>query len=148
MTWRAWQNGRCAMCGLDSRGMLVTDHCHRSGFERGELCRGCNVSEGQRDSDLWESYRQRPPSVICQDVYVYVGYGGEAVADEWIEYILGARPPAGSLDAAAYLVSAANLERDDHFNLFTGEPLRPPHPSCPQRLLASRSYVRRPIGDL
>ena len=33
---RAWQDGRCALCGF--RDSLVKDHCHVSGLVRGFLC--------------------------------------------------------------------------------------------------------------
>jgi hypothetical protein len=144
MNWHAWQDGRCGMCGVSYKinPSHVTDHCHRTGFERGSLCRGCNVAEGRSYDSWWQAYRRRPPSVICQDVYLY-NFGGEAHAQEWVLYILGERPPKGTPDAAAYLVSAADLIRHHHFDLISGKPLHPPHPNCPRWVLKSRTLVVR-----
>lgn len=51
---RVWHDGRCGLCGfVDS---LVMDHDHRTGLERGLLCRSCNTSDGMGrypNMDLW-----------------------------------------------------------------------------------------------
>ena len=47
---RAWQDGRCALCGFRDR--LVEDHCHDSGLVRGYLCKSCNTTEGRSDYHL------------------------------------------------------------------------------------------------
>ena len=48
---RAWQDGRCALCGFRD-GPLVEDHCHMTGLVRGYLCRSCNTTEGVSDHNL------------------------------------------------------------------------------------------------
>ena len=42
------QGGRCASCGDEFQGRLLThvDHCHTTGAVRGLLCQGCNVAIG------------------------------------------------------------------------------------------------------
>ncbi|MFC7217538.1 endonuclease domain-containing protein [Streptomyces polyrhachis] len=70
----AWQDGRCAVCGL--RRALVVDHHHASGLVRGLLCAACNTAEGRRTS-LYDrpygTYRQRPPALILGATEVYAG---------------------------------------------------------------------------
>lgn len=59
---RAWQDGRCAVCGYrDVR--LVDDHDHDTGLIRGLLCRSCNGRE-PHDDGLFRKYRERPPAQI------------------------------------------------------------------------------------
>jgi hypothetical protein len=72
----AWRTGwlrRCAGCGVRDR--LVVDHDHRTGLVRGELCHGCNVSEGSHyRSDGWAAqYRQHNPAAMLGYVRYYVG---------------------------------------------------------------------------
>lgn len=59
----AWQDGRCAICG--DRVQLVTDHDHRTGLIRGQLCRSCNSLEGFGHGGVWSRYRERYPALIC-----------------------------------------------------------------------------------
>jgi hypothetical protein len=78
-SWAAvadWQAGRCALCG-ESGLHLVTDHCHDSGWNRGQLCRGCNVHEGQcpKSPCACDGYRDRPPAVILGVRVPYSGIG-------------------------------------------------------------------------
>lgn len=41
------QGGRCAICGADlATGRMAIDHCHRTGYIRGLLCRDCNLGLG------------------------------------------------------------------------------------------------------
>jgi hypothetical protein len=73
-----WQAGRCALCGKDGQH-LVTDHCHNSGFNRGMLCWGCNVHEGQcpKSPCACDGYRERPPASILGVRVPYSGFGWE-----------------------------------------------------------------------
>ena len=57
--WHEWQ---CAVCG--SLHPEATDHDHRTGLVRGELCRSCNVREGKSDDPIFQNYRQRNPASI------------------------------------------------------------------------------------
>jgi hypothetical protein len=41
-TLLAAQDGRCAICGGKRSYNLNVDHCHKTGFVRGLLCRQCN----------------------------------------------------------------------------------------------------------
>lgn len=72
-----WHEDRCAICGRDGRGRLVTDHDHDTGWIRGLLCRSCNTKEGCTPGGIWEKYRQRNPASICgvKAVYVSPVYG-------------------------------------------------------------------------
>lgn len=57
-TMHQWQNMRCAFCGyLDRSAPLVLDHDHNTGFERGYLCRSCNVLEPRSPRTAWVRYR-------------------------------------------------------------------------------------------
>jgi len=61
-----WCRYRCAICGLSSVSRpLVMDHDHATGLCRGILCRECNRKEGFGGGPLFDRYRERPPSVIC-----------------------------------------------------------------------------------
>jgi recombination endonuclease VII len=41
------QGGRCAICATDlATGRMAIDHCHRTGYIRGLLCRDCNLGLG------------------------------------------------------------------------------------------------------
>jgi len=90
-----WQNDRCAACGRVSQ-RLVTDHCHRTGLHRGDLCHGCNVSEGLSKghswSEYWHLYRIRPPSVICGDVRPWRGGRDPCDPLPWVVELLGPVP--------------------------------------------------------
>lgn len=44
--------GPCAVCGQVVE-KLVTDHCHRHGQVRGEVCQVCNVQLGKADAAFW-----------------------------------------------------------------------------------------------
>lgn len=58
-----WQDGRCAICGR--RGDLVQDHDHQTGLIRGDLCRSCNVMEGQYGrGGVFALYRQKNPATM------------------------------------------------------------------------------------
>ena len=61
---RAWQFGRCALCGLLAE--LETDHDHDTGLVRGFLCASCNVLDGKpgRRPEVVRLYRDRPPAAI------------------------------------------------------------------------------------
>jgi hypothetical protein len=51
----SWHDGRCGLCGFIER--LVMDHDHRTGLERGLLCRSCNTSEGAGRYPLMDPWR-------------------------------------------------------------------------------------------
>lgn len=51
----AWHDGRCGLCGFISG--LVMDHDHRTGLERGLLCRSCNTREGVSDDPRIDPWR-------------------------------------------------------------------------------------------
>ena len=67
---RAWQDGRCALCGF--RDSLVKDHCHVSGLVRGFLCPSCNVTEGKSDHNLapWRSGATPAALMGIEEVYI------------------------------------------------------------------------------
>ena len=67
---RAWQDGRCALCGF--RDSLVKDHCHVSGIVRGFLCPSCNVTEGKSDHNLASRRSGTTPAALMgiEDVYI------------------------------------------------------------------------------
>lgn len=45
-TWREpLEHGPCALCGKDA--VLVQDHCHETGLNRGRVCIRCNAALGQ-----------------------------------------------------------------------------------------------------
>ncbi|MEU8378268.1 endonuclease domain-containing protein [Streptosporangium sp. NPDC048865] len=69
---RNWQDGRCAICGAQEWGALVTDHDHETGLIRGRLCRPCNSREGHAGQDvpLIARYRERPPTTILNDLRI------------------------------------------------------------------------------
>lgn len=99
--WREWQRERCGVCGYT--GNLVVDHCHDTGFERGFLCRGCNVSEGAGSSEAIERYRVRPPAVICGATRPYWSpFLGSAEPHPGVVAAFGF-PPDRPEDAADYL---------------------------------------------
>ena len=75
-----WHEDRCALCGRDGRGRLVTDHNHATGWVRGLLCRRCNTKEGMTRGGVWEKYRQHNPAVICD---VWVVYCNPRTGEEW-----------------------------------------------------------------
>lgn len=45
------QEGKCKICGIAAKdamwGVLVVDHCHKTGKIRGLLCNSCNVGLGK-----------------------------------------------------------------------------------------------------
>jgi hypothetical protein len=45
--------GPCAVCGLVTE-KLVTDHCHRHGQVRDEVCMSCNTQLAKADAALWQ----------------------------------------------------------------------------------------------
>jgi hypothetical protein len=105
-----WQDGRCAGCNRRERkySELVVDHCHRTGIERGLLCRSCNISEAYSlDQGFWQLYRERPPTVICKSARVY-GRGAHDTLEGWVFRALGPVPEAPA-EMAAYLAAAAAM---------------------------------------
>lgn len=63
---RAWQRGRCAMCGQHAT-KLVLDHDHGTDLVRGYLCPSCNILEGHGGTHpelVCAKYRQRNPATI------------------------------------------------------------------------------------
>lgn len=67
--WRSlvmatWHQGRCAICGSFGEH-LVQDHDHKTGLDRGLLCRSCNVREGMNPGGVFARYRERNPASIC-----------------------------------------------------------------------------------
>lgn len=44
----------CAVCGSQSGNASALDHCHVTGWERGWLCAGCNLTEGRTSDDPTE----------------------------------------------------------------------------------------------
>lgn len=130
-TWTQWltvdaASAWCGLCGGPFRAeTLVIDHCHRTGLERGFLCRACNVREGVRRGALWRAYRERPPSLICQDMQSYWAAfpAGFREPQQWVVSALGPLPS----DAAArvvYFVSAAHLNEPTPDDPFADYPLR------------------------
>lgn len=71
---RAWQDGRCGMCGF--REQLVEDHCHETGLVRGLLCRSCNTLEGMsgRNFEQWRAGVNVAAEMGVEIVYVGI-YG-------------------------------------------------------------------------
>jgi hypothetical protein len=105
-----WQDGRCAGCNdrEEKHARHVTDHCHRTGLERGLLCRSCNISEAYSlDQGFWQFYRERPPTVICKSARVY-GRGAHDTLEGWVFRALGPVPEAPA-EMAAYLAAAAAM---------------------------------------
>jgi hypothetical protein len=92
---RAWQDGRCAICGL--RAELVIDHHHASGLVRGLLCTGCNTAEGRHRGyydEPYSAYRRRPPALIVGLTERYPHWR----PDRWY-YALGDPPESPALAA-------------------------------------------------
>lgn len=52
------QDGRCKICstqmvtGKKSKASMCADHCHKSGKQRGILCKKCNAGLGQFDDSV------------------------------------------------------------------------------------------------
>jgi len=46
------QGNKCAICGNIPKETLQVDHCHKTGFVRGLLCRGCNSGIGGLRDDI------------------------------------------------------------------------------------------------
>lgn len=108
---QAWQADRCAICGrLNAR---VEDHCHRTGLFRGYLCRSCNTREGVSHTTTFRLYREKPPAVIMECTYQYVGrdYADDAEPEPWVVEMLGPVPPNFSAEAVEYLATAAKLDK-------------------------------------
>jgi len=68
-----WQQEKCAICGRG--GYLAVDHCHTTGWVRGWLCRGCNISEGKGGGDRGARYRFAPPTLLCGLLGIPYGIG-------------------------------------------------------------------------
>lgn len=118
-TYDEWQRGHCAICGGAGRAEVL-DHCHRTGFERGLLCRSCNTSEGMTGAGamLFQLYRLRPPAVIIGRTQPYIGAGyamsdGPARPQKWVVDSLG-EAPSDPAEAALYLAAAALLPGPPH----------------------------------
>lgn len=75
---RAFDHGRCAICGGIGNG--VEDHDHETGLVRGWLCRSCNIREGmyRGDHHVWGRYRRWHPYKMLglKDRY-WDGFTGE-----------------------------------------------------------------------
>lgn len=68
---KAWQLGRCALCGLMSD--LESDHDHATGLVRGLVCSSCNTLETASGAPpVVALYRQRPPAVLLDVRIPYV----------------------------------------------------------------------------
>lgn len=67
---RAWQDGRCALCGFRER--LVRDHCHETGLIRGLLCNPCNLCEGLSNHNFgrWRTGTTVAAFLGIEEVYV------------------------------------------------------------------------------
>lgn len=75
--WDEFHADRCAICGADYLD-LIDDHCHRTGQERGRLCRGCNTREGHHANGavpLLDRYRRWHPAAILDHHGMYTGIG-------------------------------------------------------------------------
>jgi hypothetical protein len=72
-----WQEFLCAICG--GRYPEVTDHDHKSGLIRGELCRSCNLLEARADAPRFQNYRERNPgSILGIRILYWDPFNGEA----------------------------------------------------------------------
>jgi hypothetical protein len=72
-----WQEYCCAVCGR--RYPDVTDHDHKTGLIRGELCRSCNTSEAFATSARFRNYRERnPASILGIRILYWDPFRGEA----------------------------------------------------------------------
>jgi hypothetical protein len=69
--------GVCSICGDGWTGdpdggrsdELVTDHCHRTGFVRGRLCRSCNTLECKSDNPVFVRWRLTAPRLAQREQY-------------------------------------------------------------------------------
>lgn len=101
------------MCGVNITlsTNLVVDHCHRTGLERGFLCRSCNGREASGQGIHWDQYRHRPPSAICGQIDLYCDpWHGLVEPEEWVVQVLGPLP-ATCEARVAYLRAALKLDR-------------------------------------
>jgi len=101
-----WHEGRCAMCGIPDDD-LMRDHDHRTGWERGLLCRSCNIMEGthpDRAGSVFSKYRERPPAVILGIRIRYLNLYGECPVN---------RPPPPWDVAYAAIMKLPTLDDDD-----------------------------------
>lgn len=74
-------DGKCGICGT-ARGVLVMDHDHDTGLNRGILCRSCNLREGHAPIEppsIWTRYRLHNPATILgiEDRYCHPIYGDD-----------------------------------------------------------------------
>jgi hypothetical protein len=108
----AWQDGRCAGCGLSRAWLtLEDDHCHLTGLCRGYLCSGCNQDEGRnKRAARWQMYRQWPPTLICGDMTVYRSWG-TAEPQWWVQLALGSLPDT-CVELERYYYAAHALVRN------------------------------------
>lgn len=82
-TIEEWQDGRCAGCGYHD-GKLMHDHDHKTGLERGLLCRGCNTHEGVSDAPQWIRWRAGwNPCTLLGDERVYDGGWAWEAKQRW-----------------------------------------------------------------
>ncbi len=81
-----WHEGEnvCAFCGRHE-DKLVLDHCHVTGWCRGKVCHGCNLSEARSYGDpaeslyqaRWHRWRREAPLLPLREQY-YSGWSGAA----------------------------------------------------------------------
>ena len=67
MSFYEWQNGRCGICGKTPE-KIVRDHDHKTGLERGHLCRSCNAKEVHSVHPAFVAWRAgcNPPTLLNQ----------------------------------------------------------------------------------